>query len=223
MKRAFQWMLGLVTERIGWKLLSLAIAVLLWAIVASEPELSTWATVRVEYEDLPDGLEISSTPVNTVSLELLGPSSELRGLGDGGVHPAVILDMSEVRPGERTFPIAGGSVKLARGVRLLRSIPSQVRFEFETRAEHSVPVQVRFAGEGKNGYVVAHYEAQPKELWIAGPRSRVARISAVATDPVDVSSLSGSSEFRVNTFVEDPYVRFLSAPQVAVTVTMRKK
>ena len=70
---------------------------------------------------------------------------------------------------------------------------------------------------------MGHYEAQPKTLWIAGPRSRVARVGAAATDPVDVSMVSASSEFRVNAFVEDPYVRFESSPQVAVTVTMRKK
>jgi len=33
----------------------------------------------------------------------------------------------------------------------------------------------------------------------------------------------GTAEFRVNAFVEDPYVRFLGSPQVVVTVSMKKR
>ncbi len=223
MKRMVKGLRGMATQHVGWKILSLAIAVVLWAVVATEPELSTFASVPVEYKNLPDGLEINSPPVTSILLELRGPSGELRGLGDGGVHPAVILDMSGVRPGQRTFPISDSNVKLARGVRLVHSRPSEVRFDFEPRAVSSVPVIVRFTGEGMNGYVVAHHDAEPAELRIAGPRSRVARIAAAVTDPVDVSSLAGTARLRVNAFLEDPYVRIESSPQVSVVVTMRKK
>ena len=61
---------------------SLAIAVTIWASVASEPELATFATVRLEYRNLPEDLEIASHPVTSITLELRGPSGELRGLGE---------------------------------------------------------------------------------------------------------------------------------------------
>jgi len=220
---ALNWARKLLVENVGWKVLSLVIAVVLWALVASEPELATFATVRLEYKNLPEDLEISSEPVGAISLELRGPSGELRGVGDGGIHPAVILDMSTVQPGERTFAIGGANVKLSRGVRLVRAIPSEVRFDFEHRAWRNVPVHARLTGEGKNGYVPAEISVEPRELRIVGPSSRVARTNSVVTDPVDVSSAVGPTEFRVNAFVEDPYVRFESSPQVAVTVIMKKK
>ena len=131
--------------------------------------------------------------------------------------------MSDVRPGERTFTIGEGNVKLARGVRMVRSIPSEVRFHFERRMVRLVPVVVRITGQGQNGYTVAHQSVAPDRLEIAGPSSRVARIAAAVTDPVDLSSVVGTSEFRVNAFVEDSFVRFQSSPQVVVTVTMKKK
>jgi hypothetical protein len=226
MKQTFQgalrWTLQLVFHNLGWKLLALAIAVVLWALVASEPELSEFATVRLEYRNLPEDLEIGSDPVGSVSLELRGPSGELRGVGDG-IQPAVVLDMSDVRPGERTFTIGAGNVKLARGVRMVRSIPSEVRFLFERRMVRFVPVAVRTTGLGQNGYTVAHQSVAPDRLEIAGPSSRVARIAAAVTDPVDLSSAVGTSQFRVNAFVDDSFVRFQSSPQVVVTVTMKKK
>jgi len=207
-----------------WKLAALGIAVVLWALVANEPELSTFATVRLEYKNLPDDLEISSMePVGTITLELRGPSGELRGVGDGGIHPAVVLDMAGVAPGQRTFPITSRNASLSRGVRLERAIPSEARFTFERRLARSVPVHVRFTGEDAHGYVVARDEAQPPELTIVGPASRVDAVKAVETDPVDVSNAVGSSEYRVNAFAGDPYVRFQSTPQVTVVVTMKKK
>jgi hypothetical protein len=219
---AFEWTLRLVFHNFWWKLLALAIAVVLWALVASEPELSEFATVRLEYRNLPDDLEIGSDPVTSVTLELRGPSGELRGAGDG-IRPAVILDMSDVQPGERTFAIGSSNVQLARGVRLVRSIPSEARFRFERRMVRLVPVVVRFTGQPPKGYTVASQSVEPDRLEIAGPGSRVASIAAAVTDPVDLSFATGTSQFRVNAFVDDSFVRFHSSPQVVVTVTMKKR
>ena len=223
MSKLFKRLIRLLFENFGWKLLSLGIAVVLWALVASEPELGTLATVPLEYRNLPDDLEISSEPVSQIVLELRGPSGELRGLGDGVIHPAVVLDMSGLQTGIHTFPIVDRNVKLPRGVRLVRANPSEARFEFDRRLMRSVPVRARLIGQGQDGYVVETLGVEPRELQIEGPAKKVSRIPEVFTDPVDVAAVVGSSEFRVNAFVEDPYVRFRSAPQVVVTVTMKKR
>jgi YbbR domain-containing protein len=223
MLRPLRWLRDLVSKNVGWKLLSLAMAVILWVLVASEPELSTFTTVQLEYKNLPEDLEIASEPVPMVSLELRGSSGVLSALSDSGARPAVILDMSTVFPGERTYTIDGGSVKLPRGVRLVRAQPSQVRFSFERRMARPVPVVVRFNGDGANGYLIASKQVQPAMLTVVGPASHVARISAASTDPVDVSGVVGTSQFRSNAYVNDPFVRFQSSPRVTVTVTMRKR
>src|SRR5215831_10746401 len=106
MKQLLKWVRDFFVVNAGWKLLALVIAVILWALVASEPELGTLVTVPLEYRSLPDELEISSEPVNQIVLELRGPSGELRGIGDNSLHPAVVIDMSGVQPGVHTFPIS---------------------------------------------------------------------------------------------------------------------
>jgi YbbR domain-containing protein len=105
----------------------------------------------------------------------------------------------------------------------MRAIPSEVRFQFERRSARNANIVPRFTGEEQQGYSVAHWEIEPRQLAIVGPASHVARIGAVGTDPIDVSGVVGSAEFHVNAFVEDPYVRFQSSPQVTVAVTMKKK
>lgn len=211
-------LVGLVIKNPGWKLLSLGIAVVVWVVVANEPELSTFVTVGIEYKNLPDNMEISSDPVSTVKLELEGPSGQLRGAGSS---PEVILDMSDVRAGERTFPIGNGNVKLVRGVQLVRAIPSEVRFRFERRAERDVKVTPRF--RDRDGFEVANYTVKPDSVTIAGPASRISPVDAVLTDPVNIPARVGSFEYPVNTFVDDPYIRFPNLSRVTVTVTVKKK
>jgi YbbR domain-containing protein len=86
----------------------------------------------------------------------------------------------------------------------------------------TVPVEVRISGDHQNGYSVASQEVYPAQLTIVGPAHHVAAVRSAVTDSVDVSSLVGLGKFRVNAFVQDPYVRFESSPQVTVTVTMRR-
>ena len=223
MIRPFKWIRDLLFQNLGWKLLSLAIAVVIWALVATEPELTTMANVRLEYKNLPEGLEISSEPsASSIELELSGPAGALRGMGEA-IHPAVVIDLSGAVSGEHTFSIGDRNVKVMRGVRLVRAIPSGVRFHFEPRRMNTVPVHVRFLGEGHNGYAVAEYHVDPPEMEITGPASRVARIAAVVADPIDVANTTGTAQFHVNVFTEDSFVRFQNTPEVVVIVTMKKK
>ena len=217
-----KWALGLVTNNFWWKLLALAIAFTIWVLVANEPELSTFTTVRVAYRNIPDDLEISSAPTETVTLELRGPAGEVRGVGESR-SPAVVLDMSSVQTGQRTFLIGDGNVSLARGVQMVRAIPSAIRFEFDRRADRTIPVHARFTGEGANGYVVGRYTVSPRGISVTGPASHVARVDDATTDPVDVSSAVGTFQVRVNAFVADSYVRFQAPPQVVVSVVMKKR
>jgi len=65
--------------------------------------------------------------------------------------------------------------------------------------------------------------AEPAMLEIVGPRSHVSRVESVATDAIDVSGAEDSAQFRVSTFVTDPYVRFAGPPSVTATVTLKRQ
>jgi YbbR domain-containing protein len=204
-------MIGYITRNISWKLFALLIAVLLWIAVANEPEMSAFVSVPVEFRDLPDTLEISSAAVEKVDLELRGPSGELRNFS--GTRTAVVLDMADAQPGERTYTIGEEDARLPRGLTLIRSIPSQVRFVFERRATRTIPVEVRFTQPP------ARYQVTPPTLTIEGPESHVDRIKSAVTDTVDTGQLSGTGTFHVSAFIDDPYVRIQSDPEVTVEVT----
>lgn len=210
-----------LTANLGWKLLSLAFAVVIWLGVASEPEMSTVVNAPVEYKDSPANLDISSQIVDSVNLETRGPSGRLAEIRSSKL--AVVLDFSKVLyPGERTFTIGQANTNLPRGVRLVRAIPAQLRFDFEHRVTRSVPVLIRFSGKLPSGLQLIDARAVPDKLRIEGPETRVNRVASVATDPIYLGSITGNGDLRVSTFVEEPQVRFRDSPEVTLKIQLAK-
>lgn len=214
-------MLGILTHNLGWKLLSLAAAIAIWMLVASEPELSTLTTVPVEYKGVPDDLEISSDVLQGVTVETRGPSGRLRDMQDS--RSAVVLDLSSVQQaGTKTFDIDKRNVNLPRGLTLVRVIPGQLSFTFEKRLSREVPVEVKYAAPHP-GYAVVSAEAFPPKLRIVGPESAVRRTQSLATDPVDISTVVSEAQYRVNTYLPEARVRFEGSSHVTVRIVVKKK
>jgi YbbR domain-containing protein len=211
-----------ITRNMGWKLLSLAAAVLVWISVSTEPELATFVSAHVEYKNLPPGAEINSDVVETVYLEVRGPSEALR-LPELPRGSAVILDMTGIQPGQHTFTIDSHNVRLPRGVELVHAAPAQIRMTFEPTAIRNVPVKVRFADGLPRDLNVVEATAEPSTLAVTGPASRVAAVTSVETDPLILTPQPGRAVYHVAAYVSDPRVRLRDAPRVTVGVTVEKK
>lgn len=212
--------LGWLTKNIGWRLISLVIAYLIWMNVATEPEMATIITAPVQYRDAGNNLEISSELVDRVELETRGPSGLLRNLSNA--RTAVILDFADVKdPGQRTFTITRSSTNLPRGVELLRATPAQIRLTFERRLRKTVPVHVRFLGSLKGGQQILGFVVIPPMEEIYGPASQVQRVTAVETDSIDLGSVDRNhTAVRESVFVPEPKVRFSGPPEVTVKINI---
>ena len=214
-------MISALTKNLGWKLLSLSLAVLLWGIFVRDPELSTTVSVPVLFRGMPQQLELSGHLLERVQLEVRGPSSQLGP--DDLASAAVVLDLGNVdRPGDRTYTISESRVELPTGVAFARAIPSQIRIHFERRVSRLLPVRIRISDPPPDGYRVVNQEVTPEALAVVGPESNVERLSFVDTDSIDLSGVVGSTQFQVNTFVADDQVRFEDQPQVTVRVEVEK-
>jgi YbbR domain-containing protein len=210
-----------LTNNFWWKLGSLAMAVMLWLAILGEPELVTTHAVPILYRNLRGDLLIGSDALDLVRVELRGPSSRLTSSALSDL--AVLLDLSAVSaPGERTFTLSDGDFHLPQGVNFLRAVPSQIRLRFSRRKVKDVPVEVRFASPLPKEYQMVGQEVIPGTVQIAGPEHRVDEIVTAQTDAIDLSSITETSDIRVNTYVADPQVWMESQPFVTVHLTVQK-
>ena len=178
--------------------------------------MATVLRVPVQYKYGPRDLEISSEIAGNVQLELLGVSGRLKEFS--AVPAPVILDFSTVRaPGERTFNIDSRTIRLPKGVQLIRAVPAQLRYVFEERERRSVPIQVQWSGLPPQGTAILRVRTDPSRLDVVGPRSRVDRLQWVSTDPVNFQSVQSGKPLMTSPFIAEPEVRFTNFQPVRVT------
>ena len=206
---------------LGWKLLSLLIAVALWIAVAREPELATSIAVPIEFRSIPDDLDIGSNLPDRVRLEIRGSSGRLSR--DSLADLAVIVDLSDARPGERTYNIRASNINLPSGVSFYHALPSQITLRFDKLLTKEVDIVLAPYSKGPpDGYRVRSYMLEPAKTFIRGPEQRVKSISHVTLDPVDLSSVISQAEFQTHVNLGDPQVRLEVPSTVRLKVIVEK-
>jgi YbbR domain-containing protein len=206
-----------VINNLGLKILSLAIAVLLWMAIAREPMAEVAVTVPIEFHNVPDNLELSSETIPQVQVRARGPAGAIHSLGPSEVH--AMIDLNGANPEEKTFDLdPRRNVRVPRDIEVVQVIPSQVRIGFDKRATKKVDVRPRVVGASAPGFRMQDVKVDPSWVTIAGPQKRVDSIESVVTDPVDASGVMGSATFNTHVYVSDPLVRVASPTVVHVTV-----
>ncbi len=209
-----------VFHNAGLKLLSLAVAVLLWAAVTRDPVAEVAVNVPVEFHNAPEHLEISSETIPQVQVRVRGPVREVRDLSPTEVH--AVIDLANTEPGERTYDMSPQRIHLPGGLQVVQAVPSQIRLSFDTRASKQVAVEPRVIGTFATGYRIQKVTPAPPDVTIVGPSTHVRGVETAITDPVDASGVVGTATFVTHAYVSDPMVRLANPTPIRVTVTTEK-
>jgi YbbR domain-containing protein len=213
-------MIQLFTRNLGWKLLSLLIAVALWVAVAREPEVATSFSVPVDFKNMRDDLDIEGNLPDRVRLEVRGPSGSLAR--DNLSSVAVVLDLSDAHEGQRTYSIRGRNLNLPSGVVFYRAVPSQLTLHFAQLIVKEEPVQLVYTNIPA-GFQVVSQQFSPTTVRIRGSQDRVQVINQIRTDPMDLTGVVGERVLHTHLNVGDPQVRVIEAPvDIAVRVKLEK-
>ena len=202
---------------LGLKVFAIALAVLLWLTVAGDPIAERGMYIPLEFENLPDSMEILGGAPETVEVRLRGSSAVLRRLDVGDV--AAIIDLGSERPGNRLFDMAAGRVRAPLGVEITQVIPSTVSLTLEVEGSpRMVPVVPVIDGEPAPGFVVGRVVAEPATVAVVGPLSQLRQLTEAMTEPLDVTNASVPIEETVTVGVADPSLRLETPRATRVTV-----
>ncbi len=209
-----------VLKNLPFKLVSLAIAILLWWSVGRNQPIEIPMTVPVEFQNAPVNLEINSDYPFQARLTLRGPQLLLQQLNPSVVH--AILDLQQAGPGERTFDLSRKDIHVPRNVSVVQIMPAQFHINFDRSMARTVPVQPRVIGTLLSGYGITAVTATPSTITIVGPERRVQAIKMAMTDPVDATGVVGEATFTTHAYVSDPLVRVRTPQPIQVTVSTGK-
>jgi YbbR domain-containing protein len=200
------------------KLASLLLAIGLWKVVARDPIAEVEVRVPIEFENLPDKLEIDSANSTEVRIRVRGPERVIHRLQAADVHAEI--NLVTVRPGERTFDLSSSQIHVPEDLEVVQIIPGQFHLSFDDRESRKVEVRPRVTGNFASGMRVSQVVADPPDIMITGPRHRVDAVEAAITDPVDATGVMTRATFVTHAYVTDPLIQVAHPTSIRVTVSM---
>ena len=132
------------------KLISLALATVLWAGVARTPTSEIGLLVSLEIQNIPPQTEVFGDTTERVEVRLRGPSSLVRTLTPQDLSLPLDMDGISDGPGKDPAAITGPGA-CSCGVEVVRVIPARVRLTVEptaTRLVRILPQADRIAESG---------------------------------------------------------------------------
>ncbi len=200
-------------RHLGFKLLSIALAALLWLVISGEQIVERALRIPLEFTNMPPHLEMVGDTPTVADVRVRGSSGALTRLAPGDL--VAVLDLRAARPGQRLFHLTSSDVRTPFGVDVVHVSPSNVSIGFEQAASKVVPVVPAVEGEPAEGYVVGTVTADPATVEVVGPLSALADLTEAITEPVSVAGSSTPVRESVTIGVPAPAIR-LRIPQSAV-------
>jgi len=210
-----------VTNNWFLKVVSLLLAALLWAAVSNEASSEIGLDVPLEYRNIPARLEITGDMTNTVQVRLRGASNVIKGITAKDV--ATRIDLTEMRPGEKTITLSPQNVQVPFGADVIRVNPSSVRFTLEPTLTKNVPIVPTIVGRPPDGYEIGQVLLRPNRVEVEGPESRMNTLSSIATVPIRIDRRQTSLEQTFDLDVPDPQIRIQHPSPVSIKIEIRKK
>lgn len=201
------------------KVAGIALALLLWAGISREPVIALAVSVPVEYLNTPEHLVLTSEAAQKVEVQLRGPESAAHEAARN-LHP--VIDLSDAKPGERTYMLRPEEITVPYGVEVVRVLPTQFKLAFERSAEREVPVRARVTGTFATGIRIGEVKSEPEMVKIIGPEHRVKQVESAMTDPLDATGVVDRLTFTTEAHVSDPLVQVAPNQPVKVTVMMQR-
>jgi len=206
-------------ENLGLKALSLAIAVILWYGVSRDSVVERSIRVPVEFQNIPEGLQIVGDAPGSVDVRVRGASSLLSRIEAGDI--VAVLDMQTARPGQRMFHVITDEVRVPVGIEIAQVNPSTVTLQFEPTGSRTVRVVPIVQGEPAQGHVVGAITSDPPAVEVVGPESRLRALKEATTEPVQIGNAARPVTERVTVGVVDGTLRLKTTKTATVTVDIR--
>lgn len=199
-------------------LLAVAIAITLWAVVATRERGLVSAAVPIEYVGLAPDLILTGVPRDSADVDVAVARWAWTRFRPDGLRLRV--DLSRAGEGERLVPVSAENVQAPPGVRVRRVDPSRLHLHLTRAAEATLRVVAAVRGTPAPGHRVAAVRVDPIAVLVKGPRSTIETRESVQTMPVDVAGRRNSVTQSVGLALPDS-VSVVNQGRVDVTVDIQ--
>jgi hypothetical protein len=193
-------------DNLGLKLLSVVLAVFLWAVVVGEQKVEVTMNIPLEIKGVPPDLVMMNEPADMLEVRVRGPKTLVSTLSPG----EMVLEglPKNFVEGDNPISIRPEMVRAPRGIEVVEVNPRRLRVILDAIVEREVEVTPRVEGAPAKGFVVKQVTSSPPRIRMAGPKSDLRRLTRVYTVPINLEGHTASFSTRA---MLDPVARRVRA------------
>lgn len=186
------------------KLLSLALAIMLWYTVFQIGEPKKDITVPISLVNVPRNMVVMRMDPERVFITVSGRVSMLKDLKDNDVH--AIVNMNASKEGEAIFDLSKSSISVPKGIDIVDVRPGTIRITLDRTIERKLKIIPVLDKKLTGRYDVVQFS--PQYVMAEGPRKSLEKATVIETLPVHGDFRHTEENVSIGFNVEDlPKVR----------------
>jgi YbbR domain-containing protein len=172
----------------------------------------------VSFVDLPAGLEIMDSP-KTVNVVIEGQERLLRSLRQNEISAKI--NLSNTRSGKVFVTITKDDIIIPKMLTINSIDPETISLKIESQLVKSVPVKPAVVGLPQKGFAIVEISVLPATVELEGPKSAVAKINSIKTEPIDINGINADLTYKANLNLTDTNIK-KGVSKVEVNITVKK-
>jgi len=184
------------------KLISLLLAVILWAHIVSTQVGEVKFKIPVEYRNLPKSMIVLEKDPPLISVILKGKKDLLRNLNTKNIKAYVDLKNPQLNKTTQ-YPIVLSRGELHDNIEIATS-KNFITLTVEKKITRRLPVRASFEGKVTGNYIMGNPSMIPSYVSVAGPESIITSVEYIKTEPVRLadrkSTFETTADFDIGEF-----------------------
>ena len=184
-----------LTENTGLKFASLALACLLWGMLAfrTDKVQRTFDSVPVEFRNVPENWALDEPRQTRVRVTLSGTERAFAMLSPESLK--VSLNMRNLQPGPQVISIQEDDLEVPRGISVEQIEPSRVSVTAYRTDPVRVEVRPQYAGRLPESLTLTGVDIAPATVLVRHSSGR--QVAQVSTEPINLSEIRETRTIEV--------------------------
>jgi len=183
------------------KLISLLLAVILWAHIVNTQVGEVTFKLPVEYKNIPESLIVIEKEPPLVTITFKGKKDLLRNINTKNIKVFVNLQNPKVNKTTQ-YPVLLSRGELPDNIEISTN-KKFVTLTIENKISKKLPVKVNISNKDPDTFILGQPTILPPYVTVSGPESIIASINVITTEPVGITSAKKNINTTVSADISD--------------------
>jgi YbbR domain-containing protein len=189
----------------GVKIGFVLLAIFIWFFFAGEKESLISFTTPIEFRNFPRNYELLSISADRAEVQISGSRRLLLQLKPDQI--GLSLNMEEIKPGKNTFVLTRKNLSMPPGFDVVKIYPNELTVAMEEKKTKPLLVEPQWTGDLPEGKKLLSHKVLPESIVVIGTPPVLKELTSIKTEPIDLSSITGTETVEVNLVISGTAVR----------------